>query len=542
MSIDRVVRVLLVLVSWVTLNSVAGVVAADGDVPAMMNQDGGTEEASIGFEAAEGYVEGNAPPAPWVAHGANGSVSDQVRVSGTQVHSGSQSLSIIPNSYDYAVYPVMVQSNETASVTVWIRPASHLYNEAMGGVSVFELAPNDYWYASCGVGFGYSIFDETEDGTTSYNLTFYDGYTARHVGDFTAETWYPVECQITPTEIIYIVTVDTGTYTNAFPRLDGYKVTEIRLHGREYAIDPIYLGADRQIVYFDDFTYTGPASPVTLSVQSAMGDPDPAAGEHSYTAGSVVACSVADITVGTTQYACTGWTGTGSVPSTGSTNSVDVVIAEDSSINWLWQTNYWLGASVSGSGIISAAAEPLWSAPDLDGAFEPSGSSISLTATPDEGWIFMGWSGAAAGTNDAVILMSGPQVIMATFSDDADGDGLTNAEEAELGSDPWKTDTDDDGFDDAFEAQQGLSLTNDNSAIAAYIEDHTATFGLYPSNAILDVALGEVVFETDAGSATLQLQLEQSEDLVTWTNAGDAVIWEVTVDGDKKFFRVRSGE
>lgn len=66
--------------------------------------------------------------------------------------------------------------------------------------------------------------------------------------------------------------------------------------------------------------------------------------------------------------------------------------------------------------------------------------------------------------------MDSPKAVAATFSDDADGGGLTNTEEAALGSNPWKADTDDDGFDDAFEIAHGLSPTNDNSAIASYVE------------------------------------------------------------------------
>lgn len=35
-------------------------------------------------------------------------------------------------------------------------------------------------------------------------------------------------------------------------------------------------------------------------------------------------------------------------------------------------------------------------------------------------------------------------------------------------------------------------------------------------------------------------QLEKSEDLITWTNAGDAVQWMVPVGASNQFFRVRA--
>lgn len=42
---------------------------------------------------------------------------------------------------------------------------------------------------------------------------------------------------------------------------------------------------------------------------------------------------------------------------------------------------------------------------------------------------------------------------------DADGDGLTDAEEADLGTDPDNADTDGDGFDDAAEVEAGTDAT-----------------------------------------------------------------------------------
>ncbi|MBN2161594.1 MAG: hypothetical protein JXR25_12515 [Pontiellaceae bacterium] len=492
--------------------------------------DEGTLSTSIGFEAAEGYVAGNAPLAPWMSRDGNGATTDPVRVSSAQYYSGSQSLSVLPDSYGRAVYPVLVQSNQTASFTVWVRPASHLYNEEMGSVSVLELDnASEYWYANCGVTFEANIFAEPEDGSTMYHLKFADGYTARYVGDFTPETWYPVECAITTSQIVFTVTVDTGTYTNAFPRTANYKVTEIRLHGRQFALDPAWVSADRQIVYFDDFSYTGPSLPLTLSVQSAMGEPDPAAGGHSYPAGSTVACSVADITAGTTQYVCTGWTGTGSVPVSGTSNAVEVTLSADSSITWLWQTNYLLSVSISGSGSVTPAEG--WYA---------AGSSQNLIAAPAAGWLFMGWSGDASGFASYELTMDSAKAVTATFSDDPDGDGLTNIEEAAAGSDPWDADTDDDGFDDAFEVAQHMSPTNGNSAVVDYIANNPSTFSLYPSNAVLDVAIGQMLVDATGGNATLSLQLEKSDDLTTWTNAGDAVEWTIPVDGDVQYFRVRS--
>ncbi len=283
-----------------------------------------------------------------------------------------------------------------------------------------------------------------------------------------------------------------------------------------------------------------PQEDKTLTVSSVHGSPVPSVGTYSNSYNTVIPCSVSDVTGVYTQYVCTGWTGTGSVPASGTSKTVEVTLTEDSSIVWNWQTNYWLGASVSGSGSVSVAAQPLWSAPALDGAFEPAGSSITLTATPAVGWLFMGWSGAASGTNEAVVIMDAPKAVMAVFSDDADGDGLTNAEEAALGTDPWNPDTDGDGFDDKLEVDNGGNPTVSDAWRIDHIRANGAEFGLYPSNAVLDVAIGQILLETVGGHAILNLQLEQSDDLSTWTNAGEAVEWVLPVNGSKQFFRVRS--
>ena len=273
-----------------------------------------------------------------------------------------------------------------------------------------------------------------------------------------------------------------------------------------------------------------PPPDVVLSVESAHGAPTPSIGMHTNAYASVISCSVENVTESLTQYNCTGWTLTGNEPASGTTNTFELTLTNNATLTWNWSTNYWLDISTSGSGSVG-----------LSDGFYAKGSEQILTATPEPGWLFMGWSGDASGTNDeAFVMMTEPQAVTATFSDDADGDGLTNTEEASAGSDPWKADTDGDGFDDKTEVDYGLSPTTDSSGLVTYIQNHDHTFGLYPSNVVLDVATGQMLLETVGNNAMLQLQLEESDDLVTWTNAGDAVEWVRPVNGDKKFFRVRS--
>ncbi len=123
---------------------------------------------------------------------------------------------------------------------------------------------------------------------------------------------------------------------------------------------------------------------------------------------------------------------------------------------------------------------------------------------------------------------------------DTDGDGLTDMEEALLGTNPLLKDSDGDGFDDYFEVQQGMQPTINNDAIANYVESRGGTFGLYNSNAVLDVAIGDVRLINSNGTYHVQLQLEQADGSTVWIDAGPPVDWAPSTDADNQFFRVRA--
>ena len=88
-------------------------------------------------------------------------------------------------------------------------------------------------------------------------------------------------------------------------------------------------------------TWTWSSAPVqrTLTVASAHDSPNPAVGAHSYADGSSVTASVTSpVTEGNLVWTCTGWTGTGSVPATGSVSTTTFTITADSSITWTWSS------------------------------------------------------------------------------------------------------------------------------------------------------------------------------------------------------------
>ncbi len=273
-----------------------------------------------------------------------------------------------------------------------------------------------------------------------------------------------------------------------------------------------------------------------VTVVSEHGSPDPTMGSHSYTMNSVVTCSVESVVAdGGTNYICAGWTGTGSIPATGTSNATDSITLTqaESSITWNWAiSEYHLETTVSGNGSISP--NPGWYI---------AGTNLSISATPESEWLFMGWSGDLSENytaSNTTLLVDGEKSITATFSMDADEDGLPNTNEWAIGTDPRNSDTDGDGFGDKLEVDNGGSPTVSDQWRIDYINANGDAFDLYPSNVVLDVAVGQLLLETAGGTATLNLQLEESDDLDTWTNAGDAVEWVWPVDGEKKFFRVRA--
>jgi hypothetical protein len=135
-----------------------------------------------------------------------------------------------------------------------------------------------------------------------------------------------------------------------------------------------------------------------FSSSSIHNSPTPANGW--FDNGASITASVASSVPGPTgtQYVCTGWTGTGSVPSSGLGSSVTFTIAQATSMTWNWKTQYFLMittdpggiTSISGSGWYDASASVPITAPsvpgspfdhwDVDGISQGTGvSSIAVT-------------------------------------------------------------------------------------------------------------------------------------------------------------------
>ncbi|MDD4341258.1 MAG: chitobiase/beta-hexosaminidase C-terminal domain-containing protein, partial [Kiritimatiellae bacterium] len=170
----------------------------------------------------------------------------------------------------------------------------------------------------------------------------------------------------------------------------------------------------------------------TLTVASAHGSCEPAVGSQVYPNGTVVSCVATGIlTAGATQRVCAGWSGTGVVPTVGSSTAIPVfALTADSSLEWIWKTNVWLALSADPGGTVSGG----------ESGWMPLGSNLLLTAAAEDGHAFSGWSGdVPAGqeqSNPLAVATDRSRTIHAGFSVDAGVNLLQNPgfEEAGAGS------------------------------------------------------------------------------------------------------------
>jgi PKD repeat protein len=150
---------------------------------------------------------------------------------------------------------------------------------------------------------------------------------------------------------------------------------------------------------------------VLLTVESERGFPVPAIGDHRVISGRFINAYV-DLPVAGlagTRYVCAGWTGTGSAPASGSTNSFTFCVTQDSSITWLWKTQYQLTTSVSplSSGTVTGIPEGPWY--DAD-------TNAELSAIASGGYVLSNWSGDLSGNkNPETLTMDRPRIVTANF-------------------------------------------------------------------------------------------------------------------------------
>jgi hypothetical protein len=158
-----------------------------------------------------------------------------------------------------------------------------------------------------------------------------------------------------------------------------------------------------------------------LVVSSPYGAPTPASGW--FDEGSSVTSSVTSPWPGSvgTRYVCIGWTGTGSVPSSGTGTTVTFTVTAPSSISWNWKTQYLL--------TVKTDPENLDPQPARDPTGDPESSNtwwydttpdVTLTAQTVAGYTFNYWTvdndSRGNGVNPIAVALQGSHIAIAYYS------------------------------------------------------------------------------------------------------------------------------
>ena len=190
---------------------------------------------------------------------------------------------------------------------------------------------------------------------------------------------------------------------------------------------------------------------IPLQVNSLFGNPDPPVGLQSFDFGAQVTATVEDVVdedAGIRRLV-QGWTGSGSTPDSGTSKSVTMNLNRFSILTWEWISEFRLQASGDAGGSVSG----------FDQDWYGEGAMVSLSAVPDAGFAFSGWSGDSfSKETPLVITINSPRSLTANFAADTDGDGLADDWElANLGdlSSGTNDDPDNDGVSNAEEFIRG---------------------------------------------------------------------------------------
>jgi uncharacterized repeat protein (TIGR02543 family) len=154
-----------------------------------------------------------------------------------------------------------------------------------------------------------------------------------------------------------------------------------------------------------------------LQVFSTYGDPDPPRGLNDLPAGSSVTAWVTNAVYDQpgTRRIVTGWQGSGSVPASGTSNSVAFQLNRFSLLNWTWAAQYQLRVSHGPGGTVSYPP----------GEWFGAGTNITLIAQPDAGYMFTGWTGDLPSVlSNLTFTLDRPYTLTANFTADLDADGL----------------------------------------------------------------------------------------------------------------------
>ena len=107
---------------------------------------------------------------------------------------------------------------------------------------------------------------------------------------------------------------------------------------------------------------------------------------------------------------------------------------------------------------------------------------------------------------------------------------------------PNLPDSNADGVNDGDAVNAGLSPQTDYTDIITYVKSNSHDFDLYTSATaqaeLIDLRTGSTMLNINGSNAVMQLQIQRSDDLSTWTSsAGDIITVELPMQVGKGFYR-----
>jgi len=220
--------------------------------------------------------------------------------------------------------------------------------------------------------------------------------------------------------------------------------------------------------------------------------------------------------------------------STGTDNAMLTVIDDANNISESTQsvsltgtgttTSYALNVAEEGSGSGSVTSNPTGiSCPTTCAANYSSGTSVVLTATPNAGSTFAGWSGACSGRGTCTVSMNSNQAVTATFM-------LTASTSCSGTTDNWIG-----GASGNWSNPNNWSNGVPNSSsVNVCINDGNQV----PSQVTLDISVSVGALYIDSGSS---LTISNSEQLLAFGNISNAGQIFVSAAGNNTFFTLGAG-
>ena len=125
-----------------------------------------------------------------------------------------------------------------------------------------------------------------------------------------------------------------------------------------------------------------------------------------------------------------------------------------------------------------------------------------------------------------------------TETADTDGDGVGDNADA-FDNDPTESvDSDGDGFGDNADGFPNIPTQD----IVNEIISNPSVYDLYSREGIQDLRTNSTILGVSNNQATIQIQMEESSNLESWNETGDAATMVVPADTDTKFFRFKMTE